>query len=214
MATAKTRDKILDSFLTLLKTHPYGDVTLSKIADEAGVKLSVLREAYDGKIALIEEFARKIDAAVLDDIDEDVADELPRERLMDVLLSRFDALGPHKEVIRTMLAEARNDLAFAAKLNRITLVSMTWMLNAANINTGGMDGALRVQGTAMVFAKVLRTWVDDDESMAKTMAKLDKELRSGERMMKRMDRMSSMMAPLKRFKTRKRARQASEETAV
>lgn len=202
--------RVVDSFMTLIGEHDWDDVTLNRVADAADVKLSELRLHFDGKVSILSEFARRIDAIVLDQIDEDVAEELPRERLMDILLSRLDALLPHKPAIKTLMRAMRADLSLAAQINRTSLVSMTWMLNAANIDTAGVEGAIRVQGTAVVFGKVLRTWIDDDESMAKTMAKLDKELRTGERNMRRLDRVSSMLGPLKRFKTRRRTRSAEE----
>ncbi|MEM8636752.1 MAG: TetR/AcrR family transcriptional regulator [Pseudomonadota bacterium] len=210
MAETETHNKIIESFLTLLSEETWDDVTLSRIADHAGISLSEFRRHFDGKIALVSAFSRQIDEAVLDEIDKEVSEELPRERLMDILLSRFDQLAPHKAALRTMIRAADRDLSLAAQFNRILLVSMTWMLNAANINTGGMEGAVRVQGTAMVFGRVMKMFVDDDESMARTMAKLDRELRKGERNMRRFDQLSSFLAPLRRFKTRRRARSVED----
>lgn len=206
MATAKTRAKIIKSFLDLLGEQAWDEVTLAKIADESGVKLSELREAFDGKVAIIEAFTRQIDAEVLDNIDEDLKEELPRERLMDVLLSRFDALSAYKAASGSLVKAARSDLSLAAQLNRVTLISMTWMLNAAQIDTSGIDGAVRVQGAALVFARVMNVWLKDDEGMAKTMAALDRELRAGERTMRRLDSVSRLFDPLKRFNTLRRAR--------
>lgn len=210
MAQAKTRAKIIATFLDLLASHRWEDVSLVTIADRCGVKLSELRETFDGKVAILEAFTRQIDAEVLDHLDKEIAEELPRERLMDVLLSRFDALEPYKEASRTLVHAARADLSLAAQLNRVTLISMTWMLNAANINTSGVQGAVRVQGAALVFARVMEVWLDDDESMVKTMAALDRELRAGERAIRRLSRLSALCAPLKRFKTRRKARPVDE----
>lgn len=46
MATAKTKQKILKTFLDLLSEHPYEDVSLPLIAETAKVKLSEMRSAY------------------------------------------------------------------------------------------------------------------------------------------------------------------------
>ncbi|MEP1442590.1 MAG: TetR/AcrR family transcriptional regulator [Hyphomicrobiales bacterium] len=201
MASEKQRLKIRNAFLVLLSQHDWDEISLAKVADAAEVKLSELRGAFDGKVAIVEHFMRDIDASVLDEIDVDVADELPRERLMDILLSRFDALMPHKDAVRSIGKAAKSDLSIAAQLNHVALVSMTWMLNAANIETGGLKGAVKVQGVAMVYAKVLHVWLNDDESMAKTMAALDKELRKGERNMRRVERVQNMLGPLKALKS-------------
>ena len=205
MASEKQQLKIRNAFLTLLSQHDWDEISLTKVAEAAEVKLSELRGAFDGKVAMVEHFMREIDASVLDEIDGDVAEELPRERLMDILLSRFDALMPHKEAVRSIAKAAKSDLSIAAQLNHVALVSMTWMLNAANIETGGIKGAVKVQGVAMVYAKVLQIWLNDDESMAKTMAALDKELRKGESNMRRVERVENMLGPLKSFKIRRRS---------
>jgi hypothetical protein len=56
------------------------------------------------------------------------------------------------------------------------------MLTAADIDAAGPRGLIRAQGLAMLFASVLRTWVDDaDEGLAKTMAALDRALGRGQR---------------------------------
>lgn len=214
MASEKQREKIQRAFFTLLSEHEWDDVSLGKVAEAADVSLSQLRDAFDGKVAMVEHFMRDIDTKVLDEIDSDIAEELPRERLMDILLSRFDALMAHKQAVRAIAKAAKADLSLAAQLNRGALVSMTWMLNAANIETAGIKGAVKVQGVAMVYAKVLSVWLKDDESMGKTMAALDKELRKGERNMRRMDRAASMLAPFKRFGKRRRSKSNYDDAPI
>jgi hypothetical protein len=56
------------------------------------------------------------------------------------------------------------------------------MLQAAGVDTEGPMGAVRVAGLAGAFTRVFHTWLDDtDPGMARTMASLDRQLRSGER---------------------------------
>jgi hypothetical protein len=56
------------------------------------------------------------------------------------------------------------------------------MLEAAGIGASGPRGRLRAQGAALMFARVLAVWVDDDEAgLDRTMAALDRGLASGER---------------------------------
>ena len=56
------------------------------------------------------------------------------------------------------------------------------MLTAADIGAAGPKGMVRAQGLALLFASVLRTWVDDDDpGLARTMAALDRALARGQR---------------------------------
>jgi hypothetical protein len=72
------------------------------------------------------------------------------------------------------------DPALALVLNGLTVGSMQWMLSAADINAAGPKGVLRGQGLALLYASVLRTWLeDDDPGLARTMAALDRALSRG-----------------------------------
>ena len=105
-----------------------------------------------------------IDERVLAAIDPDMAGEAPRERLFDVLFSRFEALAPHKQAIRNLGEAARRDPLLALELNRIVTGSMGWMLTAAGIPSTGRRGLVRAQGLALVWARVMRVWLDDDDA--------------------------------------------------
>jgi hypothetical protein len=125
---------------------------------------------------------KQIDRKVLTGGDSEVAEELPRERLFDVLMRRLETMAPHKRAIRSLLRSARRDPPLALALNGLAVRSQQWMLTAADINAAGPGGALRAQGLALLYASVLRTWVnDDDPGLARTMAVLDRELARGER---------------------------------
>ena len=58
---------------------------------------------------------------------------------------------------------------------------MSWMLEAAGIETAGIKGAVKVIGLTGIYLKTLRVWCDDESpDMGKTMAALDKNLGQAE----------------------------------
>jgi AcrR family transcriptional regulator len=212
MAAAKTRQKILKTFLKLLAEHPYEDVSLPLLAKTADVKLSALRECFSSKRALVEAFSEMIDTAVLDERDEDMDDQPARDRLFDVLMSRIDHLAPHKEAVRSLSKAVRSDPALAFELNSIAVTSQRWMLIAAGIETSGFRGGLMSQGLAIAFARVVDTWLDEaDEGMPKTMAKLDKELDRGESWMKWVARAEQAARPIWESARNRGSRRTGEE---
>jgi AcrR family transcriptional regulator len=195
----KTRNKIIDSLMSLAAERPWDDVTLEALAERSGLTLSGLRAAYDGRLAVLADFVRRIDERVLAGIDADMAEEAPRERLFDVLFSRFEALGPHRQAIRNLGEAARRDPLLALELNRIVTSSMAWMLTAAGIPAGGVAGLARAQGLALVWAQVMRVWLDDDDpGLARTMAALDTRLRQAERRVRRVHRISRIVHGFRR----------------
>ena len=129
---------------------------------------------------------------------DDLAGEPARERIFDVLMRRFDALQPYKPALRRITQDLRYDPVSLAALNKVSLNSQRFMLAAAGIDTEGPLGALKLQGAVLVYANAMRTWLDDDDpAQAKTMARLDRELRRGERVIEGAEDLRRLSAPLR-----------------
>ena len=176
------RDKAVDALMALLAEHLFEDIGLAEIAGRAGIKLSQLRAEFGSPLAIYAAHIKDIDRKVLEGGDTDMSDESPRDRLFDVLMRRLDAMTPYKEAVRSMLRSARRHPSLALALNAMAVRSQQWMLEAAGINASGPKGLLRAQGAALMFARVLSVWIDDeDEGLDRTMAALDRGLASAER---------------------------------
>jgi AcrR family transcriptional regulator len=177
------RDKIIDAFFTLLADKPIEAIEYSDIAARAGVTLATLRNEFGSKFAIVAAYVKDIDRRVLEGGDADMAEEPPRERLFDVLMRRLEELSPDRAAIRSLMRSVRRYPSLALALNGLAVRSQQWMLTAANIGAAGPLGTVRAQGLALMFAGVLRTFVnDEDEGLAKTMAALDRALGRGERL--------------------------------
>jgi AcrR family transcriptional regulator len=194
MATDKTRKRIIDALMALAAERDWEAIGLADVAERAGLPLARLRQAYDGRLAILAELARRTDEAVLAGLDPQMAEEAPRERLFDVLFARFEALAPYRDGLRGLAAGAGRDPFLALALNRIAVTSMAWMLTAAGIPATGAIGAARAQGLALVWARVMRVWFDDDDpGLARTMAALDRRLREAERNFVRISRITRLL---------------------
>jgi AcrR family transcriptional regulator len=176
------RDKATDALMALLADHPFEDIGLAEVAGRAGLKLSQLRAEFGSVLSIYAAHVKHVDRAVLAGGDADMAEEPARERLFDVLMRRIEALAPYKEAVRSVMRSVRRNPGLALALNAMAVRSQRWMLEAAGINAAGPRGALRAQGGALMFARVLSVWVDDDdEGLDRTMAALDRGLASAER---------------------------------
>ena len=196
--TALPRDRIIDALLALAAEQPWNDIEIGDIAREAGVTLAEFRDAYPSKGAVLAGLARRIDKQVLEGTSEDLAEEPARERLFDVLMRRLDAMTPYKRALRRIAFALRGEVLAMAALNGVALNSMRFMLAAANISTEGPLVGWRVQGTVVAFANTMETWfADDDPALARTMARLDREIRRGERFMERADDVRRLTAPIR-----------------
>jgi AcrR family transcriptional regulator len=176
------RDKAVDAFMTLLATRRFESIGLAEVAGQAGIKLSELRAEFGSTLAILAAHIKQIDRVVLAGTDAIMADEPPRERLFDVLMRRLDALAPYKQAVRSVMCSARRNPGLAFALNAMAVRSQHWMLEGAGIRASGPRGALRAQGAALMFARVLSVWIDDeDQALDRTMAALDRGLVSAER---------------------------------
>ena len=212
MVTQKTRNAIIDALVALAGERRWDAISLEDLAARAGVSLAQLRSAYDGRMAVVADFTRRTDQAVLAGIDADMAGEPARERLFDVLFARLEALAPNRQAIRNLGEAARRDPLLGLELNRIVTTSMGWMLTGAGISATGPGGLVRAQGLGLVWARVLRTWLDDDDrGLARTMAELDRRLRQSERIILGLERLARLMPGP--FGRRRRSREDEDKAA-
>jgi AcrR family transcriptional regulator len=210
------REKIIAAFLALLADTPFERIALAEVAAAAGVSLAQLRDEFPSALAILAAHIKATDRAVLAADVSDMAEEPERERLFDVLMRRLEILARHREAVRSLLRSARRDPPFALALNALAVRSQHWMLTAAGIGASGPRGMVRAQGLAMLFASVLRTWVDDDDpGHARTMAALDRALGRGQRLLGLMEDVCAIPARLSRLRPRRRRRRDEdyEETA-
>jgi AcrR family transcriptional regulator len=207
------RDKAVDALMALLAEQSFEQIGLAEVAGRAGLKLSALRSEFGSTLAIVGAHIKDIDRAVLAGGTADMAEEPARERLFDVLMRRLEALAPYKAAVRSLLRSARRNPGLALALNAMAVRSQSWMLEAAGIGASGAKGALRSQGAALMFARVLSVWFDDDEpGLDRTMAALGRGLASAERWAGFLDDLCALpKCVLRGPRRRRRARDEEEE---
>ena len=206
------RERIIETFMKLLGQGSLEEIGLADIARQAGVSLSELRQIFGSVFAVLAAQMKEIDRQVLAGGDPELAEESPRERLFDVVMRRLDLLESHKPAIRSLIRSAQRGPTLALALNGLAVRSQQWMLAAAGINTAGTRGMLRAQGLAVLYASVLRTWIDDDdEGRARTMAALDRALARGQRWSGFLDDVCRVPQCLRRIRPRRENESETDE---
>jgi AcrR family transcriptional regulator len=176
-------DRVVAAAMKLAGERPWREVSLNDIADAARVTLAQLHHAYGSRAAIVAAVMARADDEVLAGVDKDAAGEPPRDRLIDALMRRLDALAPYKAGVRSILRDLGADPVSALTLLPGFLNSMAWTLEAAGIGSAGCGGRLRVRGLAAIYAATLCVWLrDDSEEQGRTMAFLDARLRQAERL--------------------------------
>jgi hypothetical protein len=136
-------------------------------------------------------------------------------------MRRLEAMAPYREGVRETGAWLRREPAAALAMNQVVLGSMRFMLEAAGLELGdGAAGAIKLQGLALAWARIVGVWLDDDDpGLSKTMAELDRELTRGERAVAGVDRLNDLTAPFRAiaeaaFDARRRLRDRSHRVRV
>lgn len=188
--TTMPRGKFIDAAMRLAAERGWSGLALDDIAVAAGESLSVLRKEFQTKAQILAAYTRAVDDAVLARIERPEPGTAPRDRLFDVLMTRFEVMAPHKAALRRIAADLRHRPGESLAQFGPAARSTYWMLAAAGIDAESTRGTLKLPGLMGIYARAFDTWLqDDDPGMARTMAALDSRLRRGERMVRRVDDM-------------------------
>lgn len=173
---------IVKTAMDLAAERGWRAVTMHDIATAADVSMAEIYRHYPSKDAVLAGLGRLVDEAVLTrgEIEQG---EPARDRLFEVLMSRFDALEPYKAGVVAVLKDLRRDPAIGLMQALPLERSMRWMLEAAAVPARGLVGEAKVRVLAALWLDVLRVWTTDDSpDLSKTMKALDKRLGQAEQL--------------------------------
>ena len=157
------KDKIFGAVMELIADGGWNDLTFSELAGSQKIQEAELENQFKDKTGILIAFAEFIDELTLEGLDSDIFDpEIPiRERLLEILLVRFDVLAPYKNGVRELLGVTAQDpkmfLIAAKAIGR----SMRSSLETVGISTKGIKGSIKIKGLATVFLFGMRAWCNE-----------------------------------------------------
>ena len=177
------RERALDAFLMLIGERGFAAVALRDVAQAAGLGLAELYALFPDKVALAAAFMARVDREVLAGVPSaNDPEETARDRLFDVMMRRYDALRPHRAVLRALRQAMTTDPLVALALSAPLRRSMACMLEAASLSADGISGAARQNGLLAIHYTVSGVFDRDDSAdLSKTMAALDRRLKTAEK---------------------------------
>jgi len=169
--------------LDLAVSMGWRNVSMTDIAEASGLALADLLRLYPTKSAIIGGLVDRTDEAMLNALPADGHKDPVRDRLFDLMMSRFDTLTGYRDgLIAVTKAELRDPMTSLCHLIRFQR-SLTLMSEAAGLSTSGLIGKLRLKALALVYANATRVWIKDDSAdLAKTMAAVDQGLAKAEKL--------------------------------
>ncbi len=178
---------IIEATMTLAAERLWREITLADIADAAGLTLAELRAHVSCKGDILRALADRADAELLKSVEKDPLDGEARDRLFEAIMRRLEFLAPWRAAIRNIMSEPAAASCECPSVIERYFISQRWILAATGLEAPGMEGAARTFGLGMIYARTLRTWVeDDDPGLSRTMARLDRDLDRACRMERRL----------------------------
>ena len=184
----------LRAALELAAEKPWASLTLGEIAVRADLTLN----DFHG-IATRETLADAVDAHFDRAMSAEgvASDDLPRERLFEVIMLRFEAMEDYRDGLKSLLSYRETAPDHLVRLPAARAASARWALASAGLddNSGG-PLSLKVLAIAFVIARTERAWRKETSSdFALTMAALDKSLRAAESRMGWISRFRGRFSP-------------------
>lgn len=169
-------DILLEKALKIIAEKGWKHFELKDLSDEK-VSLAEVYGLYPSRISLLEALGKRIDQTTLRNLDQFYAEESHRDRLFSIMMTRFDTIADLKPVIKSLWKDIPQDPITLLETLPRGLNSMSWILQAAGVDTTGIRGALRTKAFAVCYLATVYAWLGDDTpDMDETMATLDKNL--------------------------------------
>lgn len=163
-------DKILDAALKLAAQKPWDDVTLSELAISSSLSLDALRGEIEDKNDVLAALHERLDRQMLEAT---AFEGSVKERLFDLLMSRFDSMQRYRKGYVSMLEAVKYQPAVLAKGACLAFSSMGWMLEAAGAASSDLSKGI----LSLVYLNALRVWMADGSAdLSATMAAVDQGL--------------------------------------
>ena len=181
MAENNADPDLVNLAFALVAERGWHHLSFTELARRADVPLVRVYAELPDRTALLRALGRRLDAQMLDIATADLDGLSPRERVFELMMRRFDAMGPCKEGLRALSRQAAGDLGLIATgLCNVGRLSR-WLLDAAETSDGPAMRTVAQKVLSAIYVRVFNVWLDDDTpDMARTLAELDRRLQQAE----------------------------------
>tara|TARA_R110002095_G_scaffold66488_6_gene56424 strand:- start:3086 stop:3667 length:582 start_codon:yes stop_codon:yes gene_type:complete len=168
---------VAQGILSLLEEKEWQALTLHDVAAHLNISLDELHQFATSKEDLLAVIISYIEEQTLTYIDQALITEntSKEDRLFDSLFARFEAAAPHKKAIANLRNTFQGTPTLAFNHIPQFIGAVKRLAALSDIHFTGPLGALQLRGFALIYARLIYIWLEDDSpDMAKTMAATNK----------------------------------------
>jgi AcrR family transcriptional regulator len=179
MATKQTPEqKFVTAACKAIEADGWTNLNLADVARKAKIPLSTVYDICPTKAALLPLIGKDVDLRFLENVSGIDETMHARDRAFDAILSWFEQLQPLKPVFTAIRNDSRGDLSLIVDLVPMAMRSAHWIAASARLPDIGWRGFAVTRGIGLLLADTLSVWLADSDDMAKTMAHIDRRLRT------------------------------------
>lgn len=178
-ATDSLTEQLVEAALSAAEEGEWRGLTVAQLAQRANVEPDIAEVLFSSGDDVLDAFARQTDERIVSALDEeDFAEASPRERLLEALMCRLDALAPRRAAVRMFASEAQRCPTAGARMFRRIHTSMGNVLDAADLAGSELERTLRATALTYVWIRTSRRWLleEEDRGLDAIFAMLDQEL--------------------------------------
>ena len=170
--------RIRQAAFALAERKPWHEITIAAIAQQSGLSIAAIMHDVPSKAAILRDFSRDIDKAMLVVFEKYPPEGEAHDRLFDVIIKRLEIMQPYRPVIGSVLTRRIGDPGEAAIMLQSVSSTVGWIAAAAKVEEEPAWQSLGRLGLCRAYIKAVTAWVgDDDPGLSRTMAALDRALR-------------------------------------
>jgi len=172
------KSKLIDTAISELLCGRWDSINMRSISKKSKIKLDQVLKISNSKEELLDLWSQSINFKILDKISlEELKEATIKDRILELMLCRFDVLSGHRREMTALVALARkNAIESVRALGRIKQ-SMQYILNLSGAEYQGKIGILKIKILSLIWLVTFKEWYEfkeDDNSVI--MSNLDKRL--------------------------------------
>jgi ubiquinone biosynthesis protein COQ9 len=170
--------RIRQAAFALAERRPWHEITMDAIAQQSGLSITAIMRNVASKAAILRDFSRDIDGAMLLVFEKYPPEGEAHDRLFDVIIKRLEIMQPYRPVVGSVLKRRIGDPGEAAVMLQSVAITVGWIAAAAKVEAEPAWQSWGRIGLGRAYIKAVTAWVgDDDPGLSRTMAALDRALR-------------------------------------
>lgn len=174
------QDKLVAAALSMIEKDGWQGLSLTQLARQSNVPIETVFQLCPDKHALLKLIGASINIAAVKRMSEPGDNEPARDRAFDAILIVFEVMAPFKPALAVIYQETRADPATWFDVAPLFVRSAEWIADNARLPTSGLEGFATIRAIAGLLVETLGVWLTDGEDLSKTMAHVDRRLRSAE----------------------------------